>query len=199
MTSTLISNEDVAAILETNLKATDNELGRLIDSADSAIRKTYGPHVDGERTVRVENDSYGQNIYLPYPPAESVAEIREYASYELSSITDDPEDPSEGYVNPYIVPSTEYELELGGRVVRRPEKRFMQKVMVRYIPVDDSLDRIHILIDLVQLADQFSGVRSEEFGIGRSGGAATEHLPYTKEWNQILNRMRPFAPGIMFV
>ena len=186
MTSTLVSTADLAQHLETTLKATDDELGRLIDSADSAIQRTYGPHVDGERTVKLENQNYSHNLFLPYPPAESIEEIKEYASYELSSKAE-------------VVLSTEYEMEYEGRVVRRPEKRFMQKVIVRYTPVDDSADRIHILIDLVRLSDQYSGVKSEEFGIGRSGGAATEHLDYTKEWNRILNRMRPFAPGIMFV
>ena len=195
MASTLISVTQVANLLETTLKATDDELGRLIDSADAAIQKVYGPHVtedaDNPRTVTIYNDNYSYNLYLPYPPAVSVSEIKEYASYEHSSEAEtlDPDENDED----------KWDLESGGRVIRRPMKRFQQRVIVKYVPVDDTEERRHILIDLVRLADQFSGVKSEEFGIGRSGGAATEHVDYVKEWNRILNRMRPMAPGIMFV
>ena len=210
MASKLITTENVIQHVETTLKATDSELGRLIDSADSAIIKTYGPHVrvlgnDDSlgnampRTVTVDNENYQHRIYLPYPPAESessITSISEYASYELPS-------KAKALVwdssNDHYKEEDVWVLEYGGRVIRRVQKRFNAKVNVTYTPVDDSSDRIHILIDLVRLADRFDAVRSEEFGIGRSGGAAVEYADYLKEWNRILNRARPFTPGIAFV
>ena len=185
MASTLLSTADVATFLETNLKATDAELERFIDSADRAIQEVYGPHVDGERTVRIESN-YNDTIFLPYPPAESVSEVREYEMHELSTDSE-------------LVPDDEYELEFSGRAIRRGKKYFEPRVTVTYQPVDDTVERRHMLIDLVKLADQYSAVKIDEFGIGRSGGASTEHLPYTAEWESILLRLRPFSQGIWFV
>ena len=181
MASSLISNETVVSFIETD--KTDDEIEILIDSADKAIRDVYGPHVNGERTVRLSN-TYGNEIFLPYPPAASVAEIKEYSNLELSSKAEE-------------VDEDDYELEYDGRVIRRPEKKFNDRVIVRYTPVDDSAERKHILVDLVRLADQFEGNKLEELGAGRSS-ISTEHLDYQREWNRILNRMIPFEAGIMF-
>ena len=183
MASTLISTDDVVSFLETD--KIDSEVEILIDSADKAIRDVYGPHVDGNRDVRL-SDTYGFEVILPYPPAAMIAEIREYSNDELSSAAE-------------VVPEDEYELENGGRIVRRPEKAFGQRLIVSYTPVDDSSERKHILVDLIRLADQYEGVKMEEIGAGQSSGVSTEHLDYVVEWNRILNRMRPFEPGILFV
>lgn len=185
MASTLISVADVVNHLETSLGATDPELERLVDSADAMIRSVYGSHVDGERTIRL-TITPGHKFFLPYPAAESVAEIKEYSEYELSS-------------EAVEVPTTEYELEQGGVIVIRPKKYFKRKVIVRYTPVDDSAERVHILIDLVRLADQYEAVKLEELGAGRGSGVSTEYLDYTKEQGLILNRMRSFTPGQFFV
>lgn len=185
MASTLITTAALASHIETTLKEADNELERLIDSADSAIRDVYGPHVDGERTVKISTVGY-YDVFLPYPPAESVSEVKDYLDNELSSES-------------VVIPSTEYELEEGGWSIRRPAKRFRDRVVVTYTPVDDTADRIHMLIDLVRLADQYEAIKIEEVGGGQSSGVTNEHLDYQKEWRAILNRMRPMAPGAMFV
>ena len=83
MASTLISNADVVEHLETDLDATDPALETLINSADAAIKSLYGPHVDGERTVRMSS-TRTHKIFLPYPPADTVAEIQEYSERELA-------------------------------------------------------------------------------------------------------------------
>ena len=210
MTSTLLANTDVEALVRSGLDTAPLEIH--IDAADAAIIDLYGAH-GGERTVTlrsvrslrknrgrnryldygdgyyggfgygeyVGNQGQRQQVYLPYPPAESVSSVQEYDLYEQAADAED-------------VVADDYELDLGGNVLRRIDRAWMTFVLVTYTPIDDMAKRRLLLADLVRLSTRYDATMRTAVGPG-GAGVSVNHLDYEKERKRILHRMMPNRPG----
>ena len=176
MDSTLIDVGQLREHIETGLS--DGALERLIDSADAEIVRAYGPH-DGELSVLVAGRGY--RIWLPRP-AESITEIVEWGGWETLADAD-------------TVSADKYSLEHGGRTIFRTDAPFMTNVQITYTPIADNSRRIVVLIDLVKLEVQFSGLASERVGSYQSNSALSDGNTMLVERNRILSRLRQNYAG----
>ena len=209
MTSTLITTEEIEELVLSGLPT--RALDHHVNAADASIADLYGPHT-GERTVTLRgNRSLPQRqrlgyigaasqsfqsqggyyahaggewrVHLPYPWADTVASIAEYAE-------------SESEADAEIVDSSRWALELGGRALRRLDRPWRSFVAVRYTPIDDTPKRTLLLIDLVKLSLRYTGVKRSDVG-SRGVGLAVDHLDYDQERRKLLRRLMPNRPGSM--
>ena len=206
MRSTLIPTEEIEEIVQSGLPT--RALERLIGAADASIIDLYGAH-SGERTVtlrgnralprRVTVGTLGSSsrsataggyyahgggewrVHLPYPWAESVAQVAEYTEHEHET-------------DARAVDATNWALELGGRALRRLDRPWRSFVMVRYTPIDDTAKRTLLLIDLTKLSVRYDAVSSSAIG-PRGTGVAVNHLEYEQERKKLLHRLMPNRPG----
>ena len=205
MTSTLLATTEVEALVRSGLDTGPLEIH--IDAADAAVIDLYGAH-GGSRTVTLRSvrslrtrryidygDGYyggygyfsgsgnGQRrqVYLPYPPALSVSAVKEYDLYEQAADAED-------------VDAANYELELGGNVLRRLDQPWRTFVLVTYTPIDDLAKRRLLMADLVRLSTRYDATMRTAVGPG-GAGVAVNHLDYEKERKRLLHRMMPNRPG----
>ena len=178
MTSTLITREELQKHVETDLEGT--ALDRLIASADAEIVHWYGDHTDLERMVNLRGGT--RKVRLPYPEASSIIEVKDY----------DPDRHLPGQAE--VVEATEYALVKPGQIVRIGYS-FKPRVIVRYMPVNDNDRRVHILIDLVQLAITYEAERVSTVG-DRGSGISVEHVNYERERRNILDRLTHLSYGL---
>ena len=176
MASTLITVGQLMEHVETDLS--DEALTRLLESADAEIIRAFGPH-DGEQSALVAGRGY--RIWLPRP-ADSISEIVEWGGWETPGDADP-------------VSADKYHLEHGGRTIWRTDTPFMTNVQVTYTPVADNPRRIAVLIDLVKLEVQFSGLASERVGSYQSNSALSDGNTMLVERNRILSRLRQNYAG----
>ena len=209
MTSTLIATDEIEELVQSGLPT--RALDHHVNAADASIADLYGPHT-GERTVTLRgNRSLPQRqrlgyigtasqslqsqggyyahaggewrVHLPYPWADTVADVAEYAE-------------SESEADAEIVDSSRWALELGGRALRRLDRPWRSFVAVRYTPIDDTPKRTLLLIDLVKLSLRYTGVKRSDVG-SRGVGLAVDHLDYDQERRKLLRRLMPNRPGSM--
>ena len=179
--STLITISELEDHVETDLP--EAALQRLIDAADRDIIDRYGPHTDQPLTVDIVPK--GRQIFLPYPPAVSITSIKEY-SPGYGKLPRDADD----------VSSDNWQLVSPTKIIR-VGFAFQERAIVTYVPVDDTDQREHMLIDVVNLAIVYEAEKIS--GVGEGGfGVSTEHFDYRKEREAILSRLLVFSPGTMF-
>ena len=209
MTSTLIATDEVEEIVQSGLQT--RALDHVIDAADASIVDLYGAH-SGERTVTLRGNrslpqrqrlghiglasqsyqsqsgyySHGGGewrVHLPYPWAETVAGVSEYAEHE-------------GEAGAETVDASRWALELGGRALRRLDRPWRSFVVVRYTPIDDRAKRVLLLVDLVKLSTRYDATARTQVGPG-GAGVAVQHLDYESERKKLLHRLMPNRPGSM--
>ena len=148
-------------------------------------RNRYLDYVDGYSSGYGYNggndNGQRQQVYLPYPPALSVSAVKEYDLYEQAADAED-------------VDATDYELDLGGNVLRRLDQPWRTFVLVTYTPIDDLAKRRLLLADLVRLSTRYDATMRTAVGPG-GAGVSVNHLDYEKERKRLLHRMMPNRPG----
>ena len=202
MTSTLLATTEVEALVRSGLDTGPLEIH--LDAADAALIDLYGAH-GGSRTVTLRsvrslrksrgrnryldygdgyyggNQGQRQQVYLPYPPALSVSAVKEYDLYEQAADAED-------------VDATDYELDLGGNVLRRIDQPWQTFVLVTYTPIDDLAQRRLLLADLVRLSTRYDATMRTSVGPG-GVGVSVNHLDYEVERKKLLHRLMPNRPG----
>lgn len=206
MASTLIPTAEIEELVQSGLP--DRALERHIDAADASIISLYGPH-SGERTVTLRGERHLRRrvgevisgrayagsrsgrgyfirggeyrVHLPYPWAETVAEVKEY---------DENDDPADAET----VDADDWTIDLDGRALRRLDRPWDTFVEVRYTPIDDTDKRVLLLADLVKLSTVYSATKITSVGPTGAGTSIT-HLEYKKEWRSLLHGMMPNRPG----
>jgi hypothetical protein len=155
----------------------DEALQRHIDDADEEIIDAAG-EID-EQVDTMENAQLSTQLYLSRRASAVVSVVEEIAYDQTTLAADD------------------YRLGGGGVLIQRledgtnPRGTWGETVTVTYVPVDRSRRRVGVLIDLVKLAVQYSGLKSES--IGDYSSTSTD---YEQERQRILSRLReglPFA------
>ena len=178
---TLLTVEDLEEHVETDLP--EDAIARLIEATTKDITDRYGANTDVEATVDVRGGN--RRLYIPYPPAERIIEIKEYRP----GYNQLPRDAK-------VVDPNVYQMISEGSVMRVGHS-FAERVIIRYMPINDMGQRRHMAIDLVRLAIVYEAEKIS--GVGEGGfGINTEHVDYQKERNAILGRMMTFSPLTMF-
>jgi hypothetical protein len=130
--------------VETGL--TDDALGRLIADATEEVEGRWG--TDVERTVVLE--CYSHRLLRLFRPALSIASITEQRSPYSTGVL--------------LVLDTDYSMRPGGRLVERMVTTWGERVTVVYTPIPEISLRDRMVIDLVQLAVQYSALSKEVIG-----------------------------------
>lgn len=151
----IISAPKIREHLETDLG--DAALSRLIEDAEAEINERYGPI--GLRTLMVRGGN--RLIFLPGPAEETDIVITETLDGEDTVLT------------PIADPTPEdgdFRFWYGGRMIERldtgahPGAYWGERVLIDYMPRDDSMRRQRVVVDLVKLALAFSGRQQETIG-----------------------------------
>ena len=170
MASSLIATEAVERLVQSGLADLDLEV--LIDAADAEIVRLYGPH-DGSRTIQLKPPYPLADIYLS-SPAETVAAITHQNPGETATAVD----------------ADDYRLEHGGRTISRVKGYWKRLVNITYTPIADNARRAQVLVDLVKLEAQYSGL-----GTQRVGDYSESPLDRTRERERILAGLRQRYAG----
>lgn len=174
----LLTVEQMREHVETDLS--DTEVQRLIDAAEEEIIDKYGPHAT--QTDELDECRLSNVLFLTRPASEITTVTEEI--HTNGSIEQTPLDPDD------------YDLTADGWRIRRlttgtnPRGTWGDVVIVQYTPKDETSKREGVLIDLVKLAAQFSGLDSE-----KTGDYQSSQKDYQKSRNQVLGRLsrRMFA------
>lgn len=147
MASALLDTAQVKEHVGTGLG--DDALERLIDSADSYIRRMVGPHdpAGGETTLTFVKESPGYRISLPRQ-ASAVTSVHV----------------NHWYGNDVAIPSGSYRLESDGYAVEIVDytiERDNDTVTIVYTPVPENDERTQALIELVRLELADTGLATE--------------------------------------
>ncbi len=153
--------------------ADDAVLRRLIDAAERQVIAMHGPHAKDGVTAQLEGG--GPRIYLSrsISTVTSVTECAGIAETETVLATDD------------------YRLWHGGLTMQRlqsgtnPSAVWADRVVVAYTPVDDSDERVRVILDLVKLQ---LGYQASRFV--RVGDQSTIELNYEQERRSLLSSLR---------
>ena len=158
----LLTPAAVKENFETDLD--DVPLQRLLDDAESEIDRLFGKLASQTDTT----EGFTRSVFTsrPVSTVTSVTEIIDDVSTELA--TDD------------------YR-RIGSREFRRTNGRRLwgDEVAIVYAPVSDSNQRTRVQLDLVKLAVQYNGMKSEQLG----AALKFEHVDYEKERSAILSRL----------
>lgn len=154
--STIISPDDLREHCETDLG--DLALQRLIEDADHAIVRRYGPHAATEDAPVSEAFSGGYMQLFPRQKLASIVSITEYVGSLGSAETSYELDPEDWRIE-----------HAGGSLLRlssgpTPAGCWADRVVVEYLPQTDYWRRQRVAIDLCQLAIQHKGLASERAG-----------------------------------
>ena len=155
----LIKVNDLREHVETDIN--NAALQRLLNAADQEIVDALGEHSSsGTVTDLLIGGDNALFLNRPYSAITSVTEFRGTTATVLDS--------------------TDYRSWYGNRLLERlsldatnPQAYWGERVSVVYTPVDDDAARIRATIDLVQLAVQYTGFKSERAGDYQS--TAMEH------------------------
>ena len=144
---TLVAPADVKALISTSL--TDAQLQQVIERVEAKVIRRYGPHYSASTTVVTET-LYGltQSLYMRRRLA-SISAITEYQT--LDALTGS------------ALTTTAWHLRGDeGRIQRMPEgARWGSRVLTVYTPEDDSQQRRDVIIKLVRLSLERTGMKSE--------------------------------------
>lgn len=175
----LVTPAEVREHVETD--SGDDALTLLIADAEAALVVRYGPNYPGPVSIT----RFLADLSLITPtmlylerPAESIASVTEFWG--------DPFNEAEALLSP-----TDYRLHYGGRALERlgnaanPRWLWGHRVVISYVPVDDTAQRKRICIDLVKLALRYDARRSETAG----DHSETALDDYTSERARLLDEL----------
>ena len=136
----LVSPSDVRALCPTNLS--DDQLQAVIDREEAEVVRLYGAHYKDEETTVSEELSGGYGALFLRRQVAKVVSVTE---------------------NDTLLAASAYELWGDqGKLVRLPLGRWWGRVVVvDYVPVDDTEQRVQAIIDLVRLAVNRTALKSE--------------------------------------
>ena len=174
----LIDVNDLREHIETDIN--NAALEALIDAADQEIVESLGEH-SSTGTVSEQHIGGDKALFLNRP-YESITSVTERRGTTTTVLADD-----------------DYRSWYGNRLLERlaleatnPQANWAEITTVVYTPVDDDASRIRATIDLVKLAVQFTGVKSE-----RIGDYATTSHNESEERAKIIARLdrKSLIPG----
>jgi len=166
----LLSPAEVREHVETDIS--DPALSRLINDAEAEIIRRYGDH-----TTEIEKIFGGGHFIVLSRPADTITSITEILWGVFGGTTLD-------------LAADDYQVWPDKRRIERlsdgtnPRPIWGDVIEVDYTPVDESAQRKRVVIDLVKLALEYRGVKSE--GIGDYKVTLGE---YEDERRKILNRL----------
>lgn len=166
MTS-LVSVDEARALVQTGL--TDAQLQAVIDREEAWVIRALGPHYAAALTVtETLSGDLNKNLYLKRR-ASSVSSVVE------DGTTLDPDD--------YRLWGDE------GRIERLPAgaRWLIAPVVVTYAPQDDNLERKALIIDLIRLVVNRTGLKSESVA-GEYAYTALENTD--EERGRVLRRLK---------
>ncbi len=162
--------------VETDL--VDAALTRVLTGAIAEVEHHYGPLATAAETYYFGGHLVTAALFVRRPAA-SITSIAETTTGIVS-----------GEVTTNLA-ANDYALRSGGRVIERlatgtnPRASWGDRVLVTYVPVDESDRRNDVIIDLTKLELQYAGVDSE-----RIGDYAMSALDYAAERNRLLRRLQ---------
>ena len=166
----LLTRDELRAHVETDLA--DTPLDQLINTADQEIVQAVGGH-NASGTVTELYVGGDRALFLD----------RQFES--ITSVTE-----SRGSTDTVLV-AADYRVWFGNRTLERlslgatnPQANWGERVPVVYTPVDDDHARIGATIELVRLAIQHTGLKSE-----RVGDYASASVDHNREKAAILARL----------
>jgi hypothetical protein len=175
----LITADEIHAHVETD--RSPDAIALLVADAEAAIIARYGPHAPTPIVLERVLDAFGvaspTTIYLDRPAA-SVSSVSEFAG--------DPASESET-----VLEAADFRLLYGGRAVQRlgtgphPRAWWAGRVVLTYVPVDDTAQRKRICIDLVKLALRYNAIRAQTAG----DASETALESYTNERRDLLDEL----------
>jgi len=169
----LMSVEELQEHVETDLGPA--ALQRLLDDADAEIVRLYGPHGGpGDEVMEFVRPAPGSKYITVSRPVSAVTEIVErVGDTETVLATDDYRVIDNGYTIDRLPSGT------------HARSDWAPVVILTYESAADVPRRKRVLIDLVRLAIQYTGLQSQ--GIGDYRATALE---YEDERSKILERLR---------
>lgn len=162
---------------------TEAALERLLIEAVAQVEGRFG--TDASITVRTETNGRYIRLQRPALTITAVAEFNDQR-YPL-----------------YTLLAADYELQDGGRIIRRltggttfyADRSWAPVVDITYLPVPEQALRDRVTIDLVRLAVQYNALGQETFG-GRTGYQSIS-VDYLKERERLLMAI-PASRGFRF-
>lgn len=169
----LISADEVRARISTDLS--DPALQLVIDQEEAEITRRYGPHSDGVTTTVIEQiiGNRGRGIALvnlesgrTFLGRDSDAAV--FTRRPIAAVVTVKESLN-GFVSSTILTASQYRVadEVAGvieRVSSGVRVGFLSDVEVSYIPIDDTMERKRILMELVRIATDRTALRAESVG-----------------------------------
>ena len=165
----LLTRGAIIEHIETDLPS--NALDRFLNDAEAEIIARFGPHGDSENPITEDCEGGEEFIFLsrPYDALTSVTERESEEDTVLSS--------------------DDYRAYYGNRALKRQSSGTNSRILwaeeVRVVyRADDTDRRKRVQMDLVKLAIQYSGLKSQN-----SGNYSETQVDYEAEKNKILNRL----------
>lgn len=160
----LLSVAELRSLIQTDI--TDPGLALLEAIAESEIVGRYGPNYPGPNTytkTRTDLSVVNSNwVYLDRP-VESIVSITEYYGNELSELS-------------RVLDPTDYRIHYGGYGIERigtgvnQSWLFGHRVVIVYVPKDDSMKRRGVIVELVRMSTRSTGLKTETTGNVSSSG-----------------------------
>ena len=173
----LLTTDEIHAHVETD--RSPDAIALLVADAEAAIIARYGPHapapIELERVLGAFTTAGPTTIYFDRPAA-SIATVSEYDSDALP---------------PTVLDAADYRLLYGGRAVERlgtgphPRAWWAGRVVLTYVPVDDTAQRKRVCIDLVKLALRYDAAKAQTAG----DASETALDDYTRERSNLLGEL----------
>jgi len=169
----LVSADEIHAHVETD--RTPEAIALLVADAEAAIMAAYGPHPPEPIVLERPGIDGVATLFLDRPAA-SVTSVSEYDGDSLVATELEPGD---------------YRLRYGGRAVQRlgsgenPRAGWAGRVVLTFVPVDDTARRKRVVIDLVRLALRYEAAKAQTAG-DRSETALDD---YTRERENLLGEL----------
>lgn len=153
-----VTPDILKAHFETDL--TDAAIQRLIDDAAEEIVDRYGDNssITEEHILATpsgyrghDSSHVGRRHIYPKKKVDTVTSVKEGVTLAADDMTT-------------LVADTDYRLIFNGRAIERIGTDFLQRVEIVYTPITDVSRRDRVTIDLVKLAIQYQGLKSEKVG-----------------------------------
>jgi len=186
-----MANLDLAALrahLETDL--TDTPLQLLLDDSYAAIENRIGP--EGEQTVTLSIRSTTRYVRLPRPivDAADISEIiQRWGNSEETLETDEWRWVSGRTIERLVGSGNGDWVLWGWNFVHEEDVHF--DLIVTYTPKDETIRRNRVAVDLVRLAIQNTGLKSES-----AGDYSSSAKEYQEERSSIIHEL---VPKVLFV
>lgn len=152
----------------------DAALQRLIDAEGAEISRRYG-----------SDTSLTEQHTLETPGGEPAVRKIVFTKQKISSITSVKEGVTLAAGDlTTLVADTDYRIIYNGVAIERIDTDFLQRVEIIYVPLTDVKRRDLVTIDLVKLAIQNQGLKSEKVG-----DYSASHLDYQQERESVLSTL----------